>query len=256
VEQISNTAARRIVWEYSQCRVVDQITDTAAQRLAREDPLQRQVEQVADIDAQRLVQEDSVQQQVEQEANTTARRLAREDPHLQEVEQAADTASRRLARQDPVVQSRRRFEDMACIYNPQTGKYKFNQPCGTWNKPCRYGCGYMHLSSSTTGTFKLCCANGILAPTSNDLHFMEEQELTPLPPFLCKVIDDYDDFSTNSSTYNNLFSMAATQVHNYLDWVDKSRTWACICNTEWSTPSLYEDCQKYRQQSRHFILHL
>jgi hypothetical protein len=46
---------------------------------------------------------------------------------------------------------------------------------------------------------------------------MEEQELTPLPPFLCEVIDGCDDFSTNSSTYNNLFSMAATQVCNYLD---------------------------------------
>ena len=211
VEQITNTAARRLVREEPLHRQVEQLADTTARRLAREDALQRQVEQEADTTARRLIRQDPLQRQVEQLADTTARRLAREDPHRREVEQAADTASRRLAR------AQRRYEDMACIYNPSTRDYKFNQPCGTWNKPCRYGCGYMHLSSSTPGTLKLCCVNGLLAPTSPDMHFMEEQELTPLPPFLCEVIDGCEDFSTNSSTYNNLFSMAATQVCNYLE---------------------------------------
>ena len=51
-----------------------------------------------------------------------------------------------------VVARARRTFDMACKYF--NGNYLFHQPCGLWNEPCVHGCGYLHLSSSSSGTRK------------------------------------------------------------------------------------------------------
>lgn len=50
------------------------------------------------------------------------------------------------------------------IVDPITAKYKFNQLCGLWTKPCMHGYGYIHLSSATVGARIRCChcANGLL----------------------------------------------------------------------------------------------
>ncbi len=104
---------------------------------------------------------------------------------------------------------------MACKY--VDGKYKFHQTCGLWNAPCVHGCGYLHLSSSTLGSRKKCCANGRLSSTSEnfDKKLMMDHELDQLPNFLRLLISPYCGFSQKSSTYNNLVAMAATAVCNY-----------------------------------------
>jgi hypothetical protein len=64
--------------------------------------------------------------------------------------------------------------------------------------PCRYGCGYIHLSSSTPGTRKKCCANGRLSSVSEE--FDEEltvnYELELLPDFLRRILFTKMDFYT------------------------------------------------------------
>ena len=104
---------------------------------------------------------------------------------------------------------------MACKYID--GDYIFHQPCGLWNVPCRYGCGYIHLSSSTPGTRKKCCANGRLSSVSEefDEELMVEYELDQLPDFLRRILFTRIDITKKSSTYNNLVAMAATVVCNY-----------------------------------------
>ena len=104
---------------------------------------------------------------------------------------------------------------MACKYI--NGEYLFNQPCGHWNQPCRHGCGYIHLSSSTPGTRKKCCANGRLSSASDefDEELTVEHDLSLLPNFLRRILYTNRDFTQKSSTYNNLVAMAATVVCNY-----------------------------------------
>ncbi len=77
--------------------------------------------------------------------------------------------------------------------------------------------GYLHLSSSTPGTRKKCCANGRLSSTSNnfDKELMMDHELDRLPNFLRLLISSYCGFFQMSSIYNNLVAMAATVVCNY-----------------------------------------
>ena len=104
---------------------------------------------------------------------------------------------------------------MACKY--VNCKYLSHQPCGLWNVPCRYGCGYIHLSSSTPETRKKCCANGHLSSVSEefDEELMVEYELDQLPHFLRRLLFTRIDMTKKSSTYNNLVAMAATVVCNY-----------------------------------------
>ncbi len=54
------------------------------------------------------------------------------------------------------------------------GKHAFHQHCGTWDEECVHGCGYIHLSSSTAGTWKKCCTNGRLSSDSDSDNFDEE----------------------------------------------------------------------------------
>jgi hypothetical protein len=107
--------------------------------------------------------------------------------------------------------------EMACRYIPGTGEFTFNQPCGQWNKPCIHNCGYMHLSSSTIGTRKKCCAGGKLSYSSPNCNheLLEWFELRELPNFMQQVVSSGPEFSANLSTYNNLLAMGATKVCNY-----------------------------------------
>ncbi len=61
-------------------------------------------------------------------------------------EQIADTNGRRLAREQPF------FYEMATKFDTSSRTYLYNQPCGLWNEECCHGCGYIHLSSSTSST--------------------------------------------------------------------------------------------------------
>jgi len=99
------------------------------------------------------------------------------------------------------------------------GEHVFHQHCGTWSDECVHGCGYIHLSSSTAGTRKKCCANGRLSSASDSDNFdedlMNEHELDPMPSFLRRIISTCTDISQKSSIYNNLVAMAGTAVCNY-----------------------------------------
>jgi hypothetical protein len=119
-----------------------------------------------------------------------------------------ENAKRAVARSNGVV-------DMACKYI--NGKYVFHQLCGIWNVPCRYGCGYIHLSTSTPGIRKKCCTYGRLSSVSEefDEELMVNYELDPLPDFLRCILFTKMDFTQKSLTYNNLVAMAATVVCNY-----------------------------------------
>ena len=105
--------------------------------------------------------------------------------------------------------------DMAC--KNVDGNYLFHQPCGLWNDSCVHGCGYIHLSSSSSGTRKKCCANGRLSYASEnfDGELVMDLELDQLPDFLRQILSSNCGFSQKSSTYNNLVAMAATTVCNY-----------------------------------------
>jgi hypothetical protein len=104
---------------------------------------------------------------------------------------------------------------MACKY--VNGQYIFYQPCGLWNAPCVHGCGYIHLSTSTPGSKKKCCASGCLSSANDifDKELMTVHDLDKLPQFMRQVITSSQEFSKKSSTYNNLVPMAATVVCNY-----------------------------------------
>ncbi len=79
------------------------------------------------------------------------------------------------------------------------GAHVFHQHCGTWSEECVHGCGYIHLSSSTAGTWKKCCANGRLSSASDsdsfDEELMNEHELDPMPSFLARIISTCTDIS-------------------------------------------------------------
>ncbi len=104
---------------------------------------------------------------------------------------------------------------IACKY--VNGEFILNQPCGEWNVLCKYGCGYYHLSSSSVGTRKKCCANGRLSSPSEkfDEELTVGYDLDPFPDFMQRIIFNKTDFTLKLSTYNILVAMAATVVCNY-----------------------------------------
>jgi hypothetical protein len=124
------------------------------------------------------------------------------------------TSGSRSRRQGATARSNR-TPDMACKYID--GDYIFHQPCGLWNAPCIYGCGYLHLLSSMPGMRKKCCANGRLSSASNSFEkeLMMDNELDQLPNFLGLLISVCCGISQKSLTYNDLVAMAATVVCNY-----------------------------------------
>ncbi len=139
------------------------------------------------------------------------------------------------------------------------GQYIFHQPCGLWNAPCVHGCGYIHLSSSTHGSRKKCCANSCLSSASDnfDKELMMDHDLDQLPQFLRQIITLSPEFLKKSSIYNNLVAMAATVVGNYnqthgFSWCGQ---WV-IRFHERSCPSLYENCIKYLAKLRYLLLHI
>ena len=143
----------------------------------------------------------------EQSADTNRRRLARHDPDYRTHERTAQNNRRRLY-----------HHEMATTYDASDGTYRFGQPCGVWNQECRHGCGYIHLSSSTSSTKKKCCANGVLSSVSENFNeeLMMKVGLDELPFFLKRVLSD-GSFRQDCAKYNNLFAMAATKVCNYCD---------------------------------------
>jgi hypothetical protein len=113
------------------------------------------------------------------------------------------------------------------------GEYLFHQPCGSWDQECVHGCGYLHLSSSTAGTRKKCCANGRLSSVSGnfDEELMMKHELQQFPSFMRNIVTWSTNFSQKSSIYNNLVAMAGTVVCNYSDlngWLRRGPGDQCV----------------------------
>ncbi len=174
-----------------------------------------------------MVERESAQQAVARdvpgvvERESVQRAVAREVPGVVECKLAQQTA----AREEPVVRECKSRQlaaarlnktfKMACKY--VNGQYIFHQPCSLWNAPCVHGCGYIHLSSSTPGSRRKCCANGHLSSASDnfDKELMMDHDLDKLPQFLRQYTTLNPEFSKKSSTYNNLVGMAATMVCNY-----------------------------------------
>jgi hypothetical protein len=194
----------------------------------RTDPVYRAQENERNAEAMatsRTVPEYRVQ---EQSMDTNRRRLARTVPEYRVQEQSVNTNRRRLARDDPDYRTRERtaknnrrrlyHHEMATTYDTSDGTYRFGQPCGVWNQECRHGCGYIHLSSSTSSTKKKCCANGVLSSVSENFNeeLMMKVGLDELPYFLKRVLSDCS-FRQDCTKYNNFFAMAATKVCNYCD---------------------------------------
>jgi hypothetical protein len=104
---------------------------------------------------------------------------------------------------------------MACTY--KNGEFRFGQPCGSWSILCVQGCRYIHLSSSTPGTRKKCCANCRMSINSNDCDskLLTNLELKEFPLFMQQAISSSPEFCNHSSTYNNLVAMGAMKVCNY-----------------------------------------
>lgn len=107
---------------------------------------------------------------------------------------------------------------MATRYNLTREEYVFHQPCGTWTAVCKHGCGYMHLSSSTPASRNKCCAGGRLSH-GNSASWNEELDnwftLEHLHQFMHPILSS-QNFSRDSSSYNNLVAMVATKIDNYL----------------------------------------
>ncbi len=132
----------------------------------------------------------------ENERNRESNRRRRANPAIREEENVRNCESHRRRHANPAIREEENAQravarsngvvDMACKYI--NGEYVFHQPCRVWNAPCRYGCGYIHLSTSTPGTRKKCCANGCLLSVSEefDEELMVNYELDPLPDFLHK----------------------------------------------------------------------
>jgi len=155
------------------------------------------------------------------------RSTAREEPGRREEEQEADTAQRCIAREQPGVREHEARQLRMARANKHVhmatkfvnGEHVFHQHFGTCSEECVHGCGYIHLSSSTAGTRKKCCANGRLSLASDSDNFdeelMNEHELDPMPSFLMRIISTCTDISRKLSIYNILVAMAGTAVCNY-----------------------------------------
>ena len=80
--------------------------------------------------------------------DTAARAIARADPDVRQAEQQLNTAARALAREQLSQEqsNQKKFFPLSLSHDEVTGQYKFDQPCGLWNKPCAHGNGY-YISS-------------------------------------------------------------------------------------------------------------
>jgi hypothetical protein len=144
------------------------------------------------------------------ERNAQAMATRCTDPAYKIPEPIADTNQRRSAREQPF------FYEMATKFDISSCTYLYNQPCGLWNEECGHGCGYNHLSSSTSSTKKKCCANGALSSVSHN--FDEELKMRfgmDEMPFFMRLATTRCKFYQDCTRYNNLFAMAATKVCNY-----------------------------------------
>jgi hypothetical protein len=107
---------------------------------------------------------------------------------------------------------------MTSKFDTSSCTYLYIQPCGLWNEECHHGCGYIHLSSSTSSTKKKCCANGALSSVSHN--FDEELKMRfgmdEMPLFM-RLATTRCKFCQDCTIYNNLFALAATKVCNYHD---------------------------------------
>jgi hypothetical protein len=84
-----------------------------------------------------------------------------------------------------------------------------------WNKPCKYGCGYIHLDSATPNMLSNCCYNGKLSPQTGLPEYKKFGNLIPLSEEMQELfVDNIEHFGPLSSTYNNVLSMAAVGVEN------------------------------------------
>ncbi len=156
-----------------------------------------------------------------EERESEKQAVAREVPGVVERDSRQQAASREEpadqecdSRQHAAARLNKTFE-MACMY--VHGQYIFPQHCGLWNAPCVHRCGYIHLSSSTPGIRKKCCANSCLSSASDnfDEELMMDHDRDKLPQFLRQVVASSPEFLKKSSTYNNLVAMAANLVCNY-----------------------------------------
>ena len=205
-EQTNDTESRRVARTNLEVRGSERISNTVRMQDVRTNPEVRQSERISNTERMRDVQTNQEVRQNEQTNNTERRRVARTQPDTRERE-AMNARSRRL----------KKTHEMACRYIPETGEFTFHQPCGQWDKPCIHNCGYVHLSSSTIGTRKKCCAGGKLSYLSPNCNhdLLEWFELRELPNFMQQAVSSGAEFSANSSTYNNLLAMGATKVCNY-----------------------------------------
>ncbi len=178
------------------------------------------------------------------------------------------SAQQAVAREEPVVrecESRQRAAailnktfEMACKFI--NGQYIFHQPCGLWNAPCVHGCGYIHLSSSTPGSRKKCCANGRLSSASDnfDKELMMDHDLDKLPKFLRQVITSSPDFLKKSSHIQQFSCHGSYPGVQLLSDSGILTVWSrsAIRVHEWLCPSLYENCIKYLAKLRYILFYI
>jgi hypothetical protein len=148
----------------------------------------------------------------ENERNAQAMGTSYTDPAYRRQEQIADTNRRRMAREQPL------FYDVATKFGTSICTYLYNQPCGLWNEACCHGCGYIHLSSSSSSTKKKHCANGALSSVSCnfDEGLMMRFALDEMPLFM-RMVTMTCKFCQDCTKFNNSLAVAATKLCNYCD---------------------------------------
>ena len=225
----------------------EQALDREATRRRREDDLYRHAEQAADTERRHVARQDSNVRAAAQAADTERRHVARQDPNVRAMEQAANTERRHVARQEPNVRAMEQEADtaahqrarqqahfmMATRYDATTEEYGFHQACGTWTALCKFGCGYKHLTNISVSYRNKCCAGGRLSH-GNSSNWNEAADefftLQPLPPFMEAILSTLD-FSSHSSSYNNLVALISTKVDNDLStsgWTNRGPGPACV----------------------------
>ncbi len=98
---------------------------------------------------------------------------------------------------------------MATKFDTSSCTYLYNQHCGLWNEECHHGCGYIHLSSSSSFTKKKGCANGAMSSLSCnfDEGLMMRFALDEMPLFMKMV------------TTTCIFFKIAQNIIIYLQWL-------------------------------------
>ncbi len=97
---------------------------------------------------------------------------------------------------------------METKFDTSSRTYLYNQPCWLWNEECHHGCGYIHLSSSTSSTKNKCCANGALSSVS---HIDEELKM--------RLGMDEMPLSMRLATTRRKFCQDCTNIIIYLQWL-------------------------------------